>query len=210
MVFGQLVVGPPGSGKTTYCNGMQQFLRLAGRKVAVINLDPANDALAYDCAVDVGELVRAGGGAAAPTRAAQQGGRHPLSRTRTHPPPRPAPVSLEAVQRELGLGPNGGLLYCMEYLEANLDWLRERLAPLEAGARAPRAPCAPGASPLPVLLPLLLSLPPPPFTSQRNKKTTRPPHPPRPPPQTTTCSSTCPARWSSSRCTARSSASSPR
>ncbi|KAB0393568.1 hypothetical protein E2I00_011996 [Balaenoptera physalus] len=30
----------------------------------------------------------------------------------------------------LQLGPNGGLLYCMEYLEANLDWLRAKLDPL--------------------------------------------------------------------------------
>ena len=28
---------------------------------------------------------------------------------------------------ELQLGPNGGLVYCLEYLEANLDWLKERL-----------------------------------------------------------------------------------
>jgi hypothetical protein len=31
MVFGQVVIGPPGSGKTTYCNGMSQFLSLVGR-----------------------------------------------------------------------------------------------------------------------------------------------------------------------------------
>ena len=31
MVFGQVVIGPPGSGKTTYCNGMSQFLSLLGR-----------------------------------------------------------------------------------------------------------------------------------------------------------------------------------
>ena len=30
MVFGQVVIGPPGSGKTTYCNGMSQFLSLLG------------------------------------------------------------------------------------------------------------------------------------------------------------------------------------
>ena len=30
---------------------------------------------------------------------------------------------------ELSLGPNGGLLYCMEYLEENLEeWLGEELA----------------------------------------------------------------------------------
>ena len=97
MPFGQVVVGPPGSGKTTYCSGLQQFYGLTGRKVAVVNLDPANDGLTYDCAVDVRDLV-----------------------------------SLEAVQAEVGLGPNGGLIYCMDYLESNLDWLQERLAPLEA------------------------------------------------------------------------------
>jgi hypothetical protein len=29
---------------------------------------------------------------------------------------------------ELELGPNGGLVYCMEYIEQNLDWLKEQLA----------------------------------------------------------------------------------
>ena len=57
MAFGQLIIGPPGSGKTTYCNGMQQYLQLIGRKVAVINLDPANDALPYDCSIDLADLV---------------------------------------------------------------------------------------------------------------------------------------------------------
>ncbi len=28
---------------------------------------------------------------------------------------------------ELGLGPNGGLIYCMEYLLENMDWLEEEL-----------------------------------------------------------------------------------
>ena len=57
MPFGQLVIGPAGSGKTTYCNGMQQYLTLTGRKTAVINLDPANDSLPYDCDVDISDLV---------------------------------------------------------------------------------------------------------------------------------------------------------
>ena len=41
-------------------------------------------------------------------------------------------VTLESVQRELGLGPNGGLVYCMEYVTANVDWLAAQLAPLLA------------------------------------------------------------------------------
>ncbi|XP_050943825.1 GPN-loop GTPase QQT1 isoform X3 [Cucumis melo] len=31
---------------------------------------------------------------------------------------------------EHSLGPNGGLVYCMDYLEKNIDWLQARLAPL--------------------------------------------------------------------------------
>ncbi|XP_038899612.1 GPN-loop GTPase QQT1 [Benincasa hispida] len=95
MVFGQVVIGPPGSGKTTYCNGMSQFLQLIGRKVAVINLDPANDSLPYECAVNIEDLIK-----------------------------------LSDVMMEHSLGPNGGLVYCMDYLEKNIDWLQARLAPL--------------------------------------------------------------------------------
>ena len=32
-----------GCGKTTYCDGMSQFLRGIERPVSIINLDPAND-----------------------------------------------------------------------------------------------------------------------------------------------------------------------
>ncbi|KAJ8290181.1 hypothetical protein GJAV_G00009660 [Gymnothorax javanicus] len=92
--FGQVVIGPPGAGKTTYCRRMAEFLLALGRKVAVVNLDPANEGLPYPCAVDVSELV-----------------------------------TLGDVMDGLRLGPNGGLLYCMEYLEANLDWLRTKLQP---------------------------------------------------------------------------------
>ncbi|KAK7116210.1 GPN-loop GTPase 2-like [Littorina saxatilis] len=96
MPFGQIVIGPPGSGKTTYCAGMAQFLETFGRSVAVINLDPANDALPYRCDVDISDLI-----------------------------------TVDDVMTHLNLGPNGGLIYCMEYLEKNLDWLRQKLAPLK-------------------------------------------------------------------------------
>lgn len=40
-------------------------------------------------------------------------------------------ISLSDVQSELGLGPNGGLVYCFEYLLENLDWLEEQLGSYE-------------------------------------------------------------------------------
>ncbi|KAF9482463.1 hypothetical protein BDN70DRAFT_801376 [Pholiota conissans] len=36
-------------------------------------------------------------------------------------------VSLEDVMNELEYGPNGGLVYCFEYLMQNMDWLEEEL-----------------------------------------------------------------------------------
>ncbi|KAJ7638750.1 GPN-loop GTPase [Roridomyces roridus] len=36
-------------------------------------------------------------------------------------------VSLEDVMGELNYGPNGGLVYCFEYLLQNMDWLEEEL-----------------------------------------------------------------------------------
>lgn len=94
-MFGQVVIGPPGSGKTTYCLGMSEFLTSLGREVAVINLDPANEHLPYKCDLDIADLVK-----------------------------------LEDVMEFVKLGPNGGLVYCMEYLEKNMDWLKQELEKL--------------------------------------------------------------------------------
>ena len=57
-IFGQIVIGPPGSGKTTYCDGMSQFLKSLGRNVAIVNLDPANEMIPYKADVDVAELIQ--------------------------------------------------------------------------------------------------------------------------------------------------------
>ncbi|KAJ1030159.1 hypothetical protein NDA16_001071 [Ustilago loliicola] len=92
MPFAQLVIGPPGSGKTTYCFGQYQFLSLLSRPCSVINLDPANDRLPYPCAVDINKLI-----------------------------------SVRDVMAELSLGPNAAMLYCVEYLEKNVDWLIQEL-----------------------------------------------------------------------------------
>lgn len=37
-------------------------------------------------------------------------------------------ITLQQVMKEHELGPNGGLVFCMEYLENNLDWLLEKMA----------------------------------------------------------------------------------
>lgn len=95
MPFGQLVIGPPGSGKTTYCEAMRRHLAARGRDVAIVNLDPANERPPYECAVDIASLI-----------------------------------TVDDAAAEYALGPNGGLVYCFEYLAANVDWLVERLRPL--------------------------------------------------------------------------------
>ncbi|KAJ5178570.1 uncharacterized protein N7500_001269 [Penicillium coprophilum] len=95
MPFAQLVIGPPGAGKSTYCNGMHQFLGAIGRKCSVVNLDPANDKTSYPCALDVRDLV-----------------------------------TLEDIMEEDKLGPNGGVLYALEELENNFEWLENGLKEL--------------------------------------------------------------------------------
>lgn len=92
MPFAQLVIGPPGSGKSTYCDGMQQFLSAIGRKCSVVNLDPANEHTSYPCALDIRSLV-----------------------------------TLEEVMADEALGPNGGVLYALEELEHNVEWLQRGL-----------------------------------------------------------------------------------
>lgn len=57
MPFAQMILGPPGSGKTTYCNGMQQFLKANGRDVVIVNMDPANENLPYEAAIDIADMV---------------------------------------------------------------------------------------------------------------------------------------------------------
>jgi hypothetical protein len=36
-------------------------------------------------------------------------------------------ITLEDVMEEMQLGPNGGLIFCLEYLLQNWDWMQEQL-----------------------------------------------------------------------------------
>lgn len=96
LLFGQLVIGPPGSGKTTYCDAVYKLFKEIGRKVAIINIDPANETVMYKADVDISELI-----------------------------------TVEDVMVHKHLGPNGAIMYCMEYLEKNMDWLMDKLLKLD-------------------------------------------------------------------------------
>lgn len=90
--FVQLVMGPAGVGKSTYCKTMQEHCANAKRSLHVANLDPAAEFFEYSASFDIRDLI-----------------------------------CLEDVMDELGYGPNGGLVYCMEYLMQNSDWLKDEL-----------------------------------------------------------------------------------
>ena len=87
-----LPMGPPGAGKSTLTNGLQQFMTATSRPCSVANLDPANDNIPYSAAFDVRELV-----------------------------------NVEEVMEREELGPNGGVLWAMEEVEANFEWLEEKV-----------------------------------------------------------------------------------
>jgi len=89
----QIVMGPAGSGKSTYCSTIHDHCNSIGRRVFVANLDPAAEHFDYEVAFNVQDLI-----------------------------------SVEEVMDELGLGPNGGLVYCMEYLLSNTSWLEDQLS----------------------------------------------------------------------------------
>jgi GPN-loop GTPase len=40
-------------------------------------------------------------------------------------------VTLDDTMVTFKLGPNGGLMYCMEFIEKNIDWLLERISKLK-------------------------------------------------------------------------------
>jgi len=98
MRYAQLVIGPAGSGKSTYCSAMVQHCTDIKRQIDVVNLDPAAEHFNYEPSVDIRELIH---------------------------------VQDTMEDEELHFGPNGGLVFCIEYLLENSDWLREQLGDRE-------------------------------------------------------------------------------
>ena len=94
MRYGQIIMGPAGSGKSTYCKHIFEHCENIHRTVSVVNLDPAAEHFSYPVSIDIRELVD---------------------------------VDDVMEAEDLRLGPNGGLVFCMEYLVQNMDWLKNEL-----------------------------------------------------------------------------------
>lgn len=98
MRYAQLVIGPAGSGKSTYCSAIVQHTASSNKTIEVVNLDPAAEFFTYEPLADVRELIH-------------------------------VDDAMEDV--DLKFGPNGGLIFCMEYLLENHEWLREKLGDVD-------------------------------------------------------------------------------
>ncbi|KAK1263457.1 hypothetical protein QJS04_geneDACA009367 [Acorus gramineus] len=57
MGYAQLVIGPAGSGKSTYCSSLYRHCETMRRTVHIVNLDPAAEHFDYPVATDIRELV---------------------------------------------------------------------------------------------------------------------------------------------------------
>ncbi|XP_014242422.1 GPN-loop GTPase 3 [Cimex lectularius] len=94
MRYAQLVIGPAGSGKSTYCSAAVQHAASCNKLLEVVNLDPAAEYFDYEPLADVRELIH---------------------------------LDDAMEDEDLKFGPNGGLIFCMEYLVENAEWLKEKL-----------------------------------------------------------------------------------
>jgi Conserved hypothetical ATP binding protein. len=107
----------------TYCNGMQQYLRLIGRETLVVNLDPANEFQPPTTHDDHQEEVEADSNVPLESQ----------SQTESHLPydvildVSEEIINLSSVMVNLSLGPNGGLIYCLEYIQHHIATLVQML-----------------------------------------------------------------------------------
>ncbi|KAL7748458.1 hypothetical protein RI367_006153 [Sorochytrium milnesiophthora] len=92
-----------------------QLAKLA-LKCIIVNLDPANDAPPADAEDSPGDEMAVD----------DENGRTEQSAWTVDVADL---ITLDDVMAEFTLGPNGGIMYCMEYLLKNWDWLEEQLRP---------------------------------------------------------------------------------
>lgn len=98
MRYAQLVMGPAGSGKSTYCSNIVRHAADERKTIDVVNLDPAAEYFDYQPMADIRELIH---------------------------------LDDAMEDDDLKFGPNGGLVFCMEYLLENMDWLEEQLGDVD-------------------------------------------------------------------------------
>jgi len=94
MRYAQLVMGPAGSGKSTYCAALVSHAQDCKRTINVVNLDPAAEFFNYQPLADIRDLIQ---------------------------------VDDVMEDEDLKFGPNGGLVFAMEFMLENPEWLEEAL-----------------------------------------------------------------------------------
>eukprot|EP01117_Protostelium_nocturnum_P011064 TRINITY_DN4013_c0_g1_i1.p1 TRINITY_DN4013_c0_g1~~TRINITY_DN4013_c0_g1_i1.p1 ORF type:complete len:110 (+),score=38.93 TRINITY_DN4013_c0_g1_i1:255-584(+) len=100
MKYAQLIMGPAGAGKSTFCNTISNHCVNIKRSVHCINLDPAADEFKYPVSIDIRDLI-----------------------------------SVEEIMEELEYGPNGGLIYAIDYLLQNMVFILKKSENDELGAK---------------------------------------------------------------------------
>jgi GTPase SAR1 family protein len=94
---------------------MQQYLRAIGRDCLVVNMDPANEIVSYPPPKDQDDLSPPQDSSIRTTEANLP---YDVLLDVCHDV-----IHLNSVMEELNLGPNGGLIYCLEYMEQHMDVL---------------------------------------------------------------------------------------
>uniref|UniRef100_A0AC35GAS3 GPN-loop GTPase 3 n=1 Tax=Panagrolaimus sp. PS1159 TaxID=55785 RepID=A0AC35GAS3_9BILA len=97
MKYAQLVIGPAGSGKSTYCAAIQKHGESTERFVQVVNLDPASEVFNYNCAFNVRDLISIDD------------------------------LAEDEDETLSTMGPNGSLVFCMEYIANNIEELENAI-----------------------------------------------------------------------------------
>ena len=98
--FGVLLLGSPGTGITTFSKSLHEFFDTNVERVhCMVNLDPANDNLSFSDS--------------------EKGKANTIDVRDL--------ITLEDAIEEYKLGPNGAMLYCMEFLLTNFQWLSDEL-----------------------------------------------------------------------------------